>query len=83
MVADKLTLAVGNDTVQVGIATYDTTVHFYTLQATQSQAQMLVMPDVEDVYSVSSASVLVPLQPSLHLVSPFFSVLEKIKQSKH
>ena len=75
--ADKLTLAAGNDTVQVGIATFDTTVHFYTLQATQSQAQMLVMPDVEDVYSVSSASVLVPLQPSLHLVSRFFSALEK------
>ena len=30
---------------------------------------MLVMPDVDDVYSVSSASVVVPLQPSQDLVS--------------
>ena len=59
----------GNDTAQVGIATYDTTVHFYTLQASQSQAQMLVMPDVEDVFSVSSASIVVPLQESHSLVS--------------
>ena len=66
-------LAAGNDMVQVGIATFDTTVHFYSLQASQSQAQMLVMPDVEDVYSVSSASVVVPLQPSLDLVISCFS----------
>lgn len=73
MAADKLAFAAGNDTVQIGIATFDTTVHFYTLQPSQSQAQMLVMPDVEDVYSVSSASVVLPLQPSLELVSCFFS----------
>lgn len=66
-------LAAGNDMVQVGIATFDTTVHFYSLQASQSQAQMLVMPDVEDVYSVSSASMVVPLQPSLDLVISCFS----------
>lgn len=29
---------------------------------------MLVMPDIEDVYSLSSASVVVPLQDSHHLV---------------
>ncbi len=29
---------------------------------------MLVMPDIEDVYSLSSASVVVPLQESHHLV---------------
>lgn len=69
-------VAAGNATVQIGIATFDTTVHFYTLQASQSQAQMLVMPDVEDVYSVSSTSVVVPLQPSLELVSCFFSACE-------
>ena len=73
MAAVKLILAAGNDTVQVGIATFDTTVHFYTLQGSQSQAQMLVMPDVEDVYSVSSASVVVPLQPSFDLVSCLFA----------
>lgn len=63
--------------VQVGIATFDTTVHFYSLQASQSQAQMLVMPDVEDVYSVSSASVVVPLQPSLDLVTSCASASEQ------
>ena len=29
---------------------------------------MLVMPDIEDVYSLNSASVVVPLQESHHLV---------------
>lgn len=61
-------MAAENDTVQVGIATFDTTVHFYSLQASQSQAQMLVMPDVDEVYSVSSSSLVVPLQESHHLV---------------
>ena len=62
----------GNEAVQIGIATFDTTVHFYTLSASQSQAQMLVMPDIEDVYSLSSASVVVPLQESHHLVGCVF-----------
>lgn len=69
--------------VQVGIATFDTTVHFYSLQASQSQAQMLVMPDVEDVYSVSSASVVVPLQPSLDLVISCFSASGESSKLKH
>lgn len=69
MSAQHAILAAGNDTVQVGIATFDTTVHFYSLQASQSQAQMLVMPDIEDVYSLGSASLVVPLQHSYHLVS--------------
>lgn len=74
----------GNDTVHVGIATYDTTVHFYTLQASQSQAQMLVMPDVDDVYSVSSASVVVPLQPSQDLASSLLESIPKMfSQSQH
>ena len=62
------TVGADNERVQVGIATYDTTVHFYSLAASQSQAQMLVMPDIEDVYSLASANVVVPLQASFHLV---------------
>lgn len=58
----------GNDGVQVGIATFDTSVHFYSLAASQSQAQMLVMPDIDDVYTVGASSLIVPLQPSLQLV---------------
>lgn len=65
----------GNEAVHIGIATFDTTVHFYTLSGSQSQAQMLVMPDIEDVYSLNSASVVVPLQESHHLAS---SLLESI-----
>ena len=64
-----LPVSADNDRVQVGIATFDTTVHFYSLAASQSQAQMLVMPDIEDVYSLASANVVVPLQTSFQLVS--------------
>ena len=53
----------------MGIATFDTTVHFYSLIASQSQAQMLVMPDVDDVYSLGASSLIVPLQPSFLLVT--------------
>lgn len=39
----------------VGVATYDTAIHFYSLTPNQSQPQMLVMPDISDVYAPLSA----------------------------
>lgn len=62
-------MSADNSRVQIGVATFDTTVHFYSLAASQSQAQMLVMPDIEDVYSLAAANVVVPLQESFQLVS--------------
>ncbi|KAL0036794.1 hypothetical protein WJX79_010207 [Trebouxia sp. C0005] len=74
----------GNGSVQIGIATFDTSVHFYTLSASQSQAHMLVMPDIEDVYSLSSASVVVPLQDSHHLASSLLESIPKMfSQTQH
>jgi protein transport protein SEC24 len=39
----------------VGVATYDTSIHFYSLSPNQSQPHMLVMPDISDVYAPLSA----------------------------
>ncbi|KAF9937775.1 COPII coat Sec23p-Sfb3p heterodimer component [Modicella reniformis] len=35
---------------QIGILTYDKTVHFYNLAPSLEQAQMMVVPDVDDVF---------------------------------
>jgi protein transport protein SEC24 len=66
----KLVCAVtGGERVHVGVATYDTTVHFYSLRADQSAFQMLVMPDSQQPYSPAfHTSLLVPLSQSRDMV---------------
>ena len=49
----------GGERTHVGIATFDSVVHFYNLRASQSQPQMLVVPDVDEVYSPMPAGLLV------------------------
>ena len=63
------TLAVaGGDRAQVAVATFDSTIHFYTLRATQTQPQMLVVPDVGDPYAPPAASVICNAKASRHVV---------------
>src|SRR4051812_43134492 len=57
---------------RVAIITFDATVHFYNLAASLSQAQMLVVPDIDDVFVPLSTGCLVgspspPLPSWLHL----------------
>ncbi|KAJ4841124.1 hypothetical protein Tsubulata_003768 [Turnera subulata] len=44
----------------VGVATFDSTIHFYNLKRTQ-QPLMLIVPDVLDVYTPLQSDVIVPL----------------------
>ncbi|KAJ1916748.1 COPII coat Sec23p-Sfb3p heterodimer component [Mycoemilia scoparia] len=59
------------DQVKIGLITYDRHVHFYNLSASLDQAQMLTVPDIDDIF--------VPLHDGF-LVDPFDSkeVIEDI-----
>ncbi|CAL1382089.1 unnamed protein product [Linum trigynum] len=45
----------------VGIATFDSTIHFYNLKRVLQQPQMLIVPDVQDVYTPLQTDVIVPV----------------------
>ncbi|KAF0896612.1 hypothetical protein E2562_026314 [Oryza meyeriana var. granulata] len=58
----------------VGIATFDSAIHFYSLKRAQQQPLMLIVPDVQDVYT--------PLQKDLILpVSECHENLEQLLES--
>ena len=50
------------------IATFDSTIHFYSMRPGQAQPHMLVVPDVTDVYCPLSGNVVVNLKESRPLV---------------
>ncbi|XP_015074581.1 protein transport protein Sec24-like CEF isoform X2 [Solanum pennellii] len=45
----------------IGIATFDTTIHFYNLKRARQQPLMLIVPDVRDVYTPLQSDVIVQL----------------------
>ncbi|GLT85060.1 hypothetical protein SLE2022_032620 [Rubroshorea leprosula] len=45
----------------VGIATFDSTIHFYNLKRALQQPLMLIVPDIQDVYTPLETDVIVPL----------------------
>ncbi|XP_048440909.1 protein transport protein Sec24-like At4g32640 [Pyrus x bretschneideri] len=45
----------------VGIATFDTTIHFYNLKRSLQQPLMLIVPDVQDVYTPLQTDVIVQI----------------------
>nr|KAJ0207773.1 hypothetical protein LSAT_V11C500280400 [Lactuca sativa] len=45
----------------VGIATFDVTIHFYNLKRALQQPLMLIVPDIEDVYTPLETDVIVQL----------------------
>lgn len=53
---------------QVCVATFDSTIHFYSLRPGQAQPHMLVVPDVNDVYCPLPGNVIVSLRESRDLV---------------
>ncbi|GLJ22020.1 hypothetical protein SUGI_0412500 [Cryptomeria japonica] len=46
---------------KVGIATFDSTIHFYNLNRAFQQPSMLVVPDVQDVYTPLQTELIVPI----------------------
>ncbi|KDP23627.1 hypothetical protein JCGZ_23460 [Jatropha curcas] len=45
----------------VGVATFDSTIHFYNLKRALQQPLMLIVPDIQDVYTPLQTDVIVPL----------------------
>lgn len=54
----------GGERLQIGIVTYDTSVHYYNLNSTLSQPQMLVVSDLEDLFLPLPDDILVNAQES-------------------
>lgn len=49
----------------VGLATFDNTIHFYSVRSPTAAPQMLVVSDVNDVYAPSSARLLMPVRTTI------------------
>ncbi|KAI7857087.1 Sec23/Sec24 trunk domain-containing protein [Circinella umbellata] len=61
---------------QVGIITFDTSVHFYNLSATLDQAQMMIVPDINDMFlPLSSDSLFVDPMESRDLIENLLNTL--------
>ncbi len=65
----------GGDRVNIAIATYDSSLHFYNLTTGHASPQMLVVPDVKDVYAPLAANLVAPLEQCRGLVT---QLLEQI-----
>lgn len=63
---------------KIGFLTYDRTVHFYNLSPTLEQAQMMVVPDVSDVFVPLSDGFLVDPQTSQSLVESMLDMLPQL-----
>mmetsp|Transcript_31268 Transcript_31268/g.56012 ORF Transcript_31268/g.56012 Transcript_31268/m.56012 type:complete len:954 (-) Transcript_31268:52-2913(-) len=73
----------GGQRVQIGIITFDTSLHFYNLNSNLSQPQMLVVSDLEDLFLPLPDDILVPLAESesaiLNLLDSLPSIFRETK----
>jgi protein transport protein SEC24 len=65
---DDIDQSAGGEIAQVCIATFDTTIHYYSIRPGQSRPQMLIIPDVMDPYAPLSGNVIVKLRQSKQLL---------------
>ncbi|KAG0210758.1 COPII coat Sec23p-Sfb3p heterodimer component, partial [Mortierella sp. GBA30] len=63
---------------QIGILTYDKNVHFYNLSSNLEQAQMMVVPDVNDVFVPLSEGFLVNPETSKNIVESLLEMLPQL-----
>ncbi|KAF9113401.1 COPII coat Sec23p-Sfb3p heterodimer component [Mortierella sp. AM989] len=64
--------------VQIGILTYDKNVHFYNLSHSLEQAQMMVVPDVADIFVPLSDGFLVDPVTSQGIVESMLDMIPQI-----
>jgi protein transport protein SEC24 len=65
----------GSPRTQIGFITYDSAVHFYSLKASLSSPQMLVVSDVADLITPLPEDLLVNLQESRGVVDALLDAL--------
>jgi hypothetical protein len=59
-----LSLSPEQERTLIGIATFDSSVHYYAMRGPGTQPQMLVMCDTMDVFAPEGAQLLVPVGPN-------------------
>nr|XP_033783178.1 protein transport protein Sec24A [Geotrypetes seraphini] len=75
---DNLDLLPGNTRTKIGFITYDSTIHFYSLQEGLSQPQMLIVSDIEDVFIPMPENLLVNLNESKELIQDLLRALPQM-----
>lgn len=63
---------------QVGIITFDSSVHYYNLKSSLAQPQMLVVPDLADPFLPVPDDLLVNLVDSRAVVEALLESLEQV-----
>ncbi|KAF4092381.1 hypothetical protein AMELA_G00020390 [Ameiurus melas] len=75
---DNLEKLPGDSRTRIGFLTFDSTVHFYNLQEGLSQPQMLVVSDIDDVFTPTPDNLLVNMKESQELVKDLLNALPKM-----
>ncbi|XP_036168851.1 protein transport protein Sec24A isoform X2 [Myotis myotis] len=75
---DNLDLLPGNTRTKIGFITFDSTIHFYSLQEGLSQPQMLIVSDIEDIFIPMPENLLVNLNESKELVQDLLKSLPQM-----
>ncbi|XP_023370484.1 protein transport protein Sec24A [Otolemur garnettii] len=75
---ENLDLLPGNTRTKIGFITFDSTIHFYSLQEGLSQPQMLIVSDIEDVFIPMPENLLVNLNESKELVQDLLKTLPQM-----
>lgn len=73
----------GSPRTQVAFITYDSSVHFYNLTDTLAAPQMIVMPDVNDVFVPLPDDLLVNLKDSREMVDVLLDSLPSLFEHTH
>ncbi|XP_018110458.1 protein transport protein Sec24A isoform X3 [Xenopus laevis] len=68
----------GNTRTKIGFITFDSTIHFYSLQEGLSQPQMLVVSDIDDVFIPMPENLLVNLNECKELVQDLLKNLPQM-----
>ncbi|KFQ20184.1 Protein transport protein Sec24A, partial [Merops nubicus] len=75
---DNLDLLPGNTRTKIGFITFDSTIHFYSLQEGLSQPQMLIVSDIEDVFISMPENLLVNLNENKELIQDLLRTLPQM-----
>ncbi|XP_042305939.1 protein transport protein Sec24A isoform X1 [Sceloporus undulatus] len=75
---DNLDLLPGNTRTKIGFITFDSTIHFYSLQEGLSQPQMLIVSDIDDVFIPMPENLLVNLNESKELIQDLLRTLPQM-----
>lgn len=79
-IKEQLDSLPGAPRTQVGFVTFDSTVHFYSLKSTLNAPQMLVVPDIEDLFLPLPDDLLVNLSDSRSVVDALLDSLPTMFQ---